>query len=778
MSELTAGTLLQGGKYKIEKSLGQGGFGITYLAEQTNLGRKVCIKEFFMKEYGDRVASDDTLATVLTSVASITSTAAQVLGRYREKFIKEAKTIARLNHPGIVRIHDVFEENETAYYVMDFVEGENLNDLVRREGPLPEDRALGYIRQVADALSYVHGQNIMHLDVKPSNILVDKLNDKTVLIDFGTAKQYDSEGTQTSTTPNAQSAGYTPIELMKAGGLKTFSPETDVYSLGATLYYLVTGQNPPDASDVLEDGLPAMPEHLSLSIRNAVKAAMSKRKLRPKSAADFIGLMYDGGGKEEVKEEKKITPPPVVPSPAPMSKAFYLPYLDEEGCLKNFLTISEANRLQPELEKASAKGDDYATLLLAAMKSRISQKEEAIRMITPLERSADKKVAIRALMDHMNYTDSAAQREHLFEAISSTSIMDTDCLEEAELYLAFSVTDSTLTESEKTHYRKILEKLAGSSRKNISEGARYALVIDAVGTGNSEKAEEHASKITGGFRKLVDGLMGYVKFPASQSELEKERAYIKVCSTAQFLESIFGGDYGYIFGCAGAIATEMGKTSDAFKYFSLGAERNDGPSMARLGMMYLEGGEGTSRNADEALRWLQLAQAEGEDVEQALKIAHSIMENKLYVGFGEHHFTGENEDIIFNGQIIVSDFSLVKKDDEVYLNIFHKSGKAVDFSVRWNLLYNLTSRQLYCPVVCNINFSDTKLKHSAAGRIDLEFRLFRVRYEHQNLLQNKLLQNKLFFHRTSNYELIASFPVSVQHIHHTLKKDEWYIIDE
>ena len=303
MSELKSGALLQGGKYRIEKSLGQGGFGITYMAEQTNLGRKVCIKEFFMKEYGERTESNaDNEATVLTAV---TSAAAEVMGRYRDKFIKEAKTIARLDHPGIVRIHDVFEENGTAYYVMDYLEGENLNEKVKREGALSEDRALGYIRQVADALSYVHGHNIMHLDIKPANIIVRKSDDRAILIDFGAAKQYDSTGTQTSTTPIGMSAGYAPIELMKIGGVQTFSPETDVYSLGATLYYLVTGQNPPDASDVLEEGLPEMPKQLSPSLKTAVLNAMKTRKQRPKSVIAFLGLIDDEDEKARKETELK-----------------------------------------------------------------------------------------------------------------------------------------------------------------------------------------------------------------------------------------------------------------------------------------------------------------------------------------------------------------------------------------------------------------------------------------------------------------------------------------
>ena len=323
MNELKNSAILQGGKYRIEKSLGQGGFGITYLAEQTNLGRKVCIKEFFIKEYGERTAvpsensGDDTVivresATVLTEVTAVTSVAAKRMEVFRKRFVKEAKTIAKLYHPGVVGIHDVFEENGTAYYVMDFIEGENLNDMVKREGALSEERALGYIRQVADALSYVHSHNIMHLDVKPANIIVRKSDDKAILIDFGAAKQYDSEGSQTSTTPIGISVGYAPLEMTKPGGVQTFSPETDVYSLGATLYYLVTGQNPPDASERMEmlmdgekmqyrDTVPSL-------VMKAIETAMQARKQRPKSIQAFIDMLDESPSEVEEKtrmEEKR-----------------------------------------------------------------------------------------------------------------------------------------------------------------------------------------------------------------------------------------------------------------------------------------------------------------------------------------------------------------------------------------------------------------------------------------------------------------------------------------
>ena len=195
---LKTGHLLSGGRYKVERVLGQGGFGITYLCEQTALLRKVAVKEFFMKELCNRDA--DTSHVSIPSIGS-----RDMVERFRQKFVKEARTLAALNHKHIVRIIDIFEENNTAYYVMEYVGGGSLSDKVK-DGALGEAVALRYIRQVAAALDFVHSKNMMHLDIKPSNILLGD-NDETVLIDFGLAKQYDASGSQTSTTPVGISHG-------------------------------------------------------------------------------------------------------------------------------------------------------------------------------------------------------------------------------------------------------------------------------------------------------------------------------------------------------------------------------------------------------------------------------------------------------------------------------------------------------------------------------------------------------------------------------------------
>lgn len=322
--QLQSGTLLQGGKYKIERVLGQGGFGITYLATQVGLNRKVAIKEFFMREYCNR--DTDTSHVTVGSEGS-----RDVVEKFRSKFVKEAQNIACLKHPHIISIHDVFEENGTAYYVMEYLDRGSLAELVKQRGRLSEADALRYIRQIADALRYIHERKMNHLDVKPGNILIDE-TDGAVLIDFGLSKHYDDEGNQTSTTPVGISHGYAPLEQYKKGGVGTFSPSTDIYSLGATLYKLVTGETPPDANDVNDEGLPAFPSYVSSSVASAIEQAMQpRRKDRPQTIEAFLALLN-----VDVKEDKDTVVIEEVPSISP--KEGRIPNIAEQSTKKQSLT--------------------------------------------------------------------------------------------------------------------------------------------------------------------------------------------------------------------------------------------------------------------------------------------------------------------------------------------------------------------------------------------------------------------------------------------------------
>jgi len=311
MQQLSPNTLLQGGKYQIVSILGQGGFGITYLAIQCALGRKVAIKEFFMKELCERDEA--------TSHVSMGTTGSrETVIRFREKFLKEARSIAALTHPNIVRIIDVFEDNGTAYYVMEYCTGGSLSDIIKQHpSGLKEADALHYIRQVASALQYIHSQKMNHLDVKPANILIDSLGN-SILIDFGLSKHYDSEGFETSTTPVGISHGYAPLE--QYSGVSEFSPQSDVYSLGATLYKLLTGITPERAGKKQQP----LPQQISAATRRAVETAMQVlEENRIQSVSEFLAILdHTAQGEDESTKVADQKTPILDPNPKKEEKEY------------------------------------------------------------------------------------------------------------------------------------------------------------------------------------------------------------------------------------------------------------------------------------------------------------------------------------------------------------------------------------------------------------------------------------------------------------------------
>lgn len=294
---LKQGAYLRHDTYRIEKVLGQGGFGITYLAMDLSLDRYVAIKEFFPKDYCDR--NDATSHVTLGTQSSF-----DFVNKLKTKFLKEARNFARFDNPNIIRIHSAFEENDTAYYVMDYIEGKTMAEIVRQSGPIPVEKAISYIEKIGEALEYVHRHNITHLDIKPANIIIRTLDHKPILIDFGLAKQYDSNGQQTSTTPLGISHGYAPIEQYSDGGIKEFSPQTDQYSLAATLYYILSGVTPPHATKLIEDEL-TFPQTIPTCLIGPISKAMSaSRKKRYENVAGFIGAIKTA---KDVKNNENST---------------------------------------------------------------------------------------------------------------------------------------------------------------------------------------------------------------------------------------------------------------------------------------------------------------------------------------------------------------------------------------------------------------------------------------------------------------------------------------
>ena len=294
MCILEPGYILHGKAYayEIERPLGQGSFGITYLARIRLAGTlgsldssvRVAVKEFFMREINGREG-----ATVTCSNRN------GLYDKYRTKFVREAENLGRLNHPHIVRVLEAFEANNTAYYAMEYIDGGTLNDHIAAHNGLPEEEGIVWMQQIGSALAYMHDHRMLHLDLKPGNIM--RRSDGTgVLIDFGLSKQYDTQGEpESSTSVGAGTPGYAPIEQQQYREGREFPVTMDVYALGATLYKMLTGQRPPLAWEILNEGFPTK-ELEARGVRPGliacIRRAMEPRKdHRYACIADFLAAV-------------------------------------------------------------------------------------------------------------------------------------------------------------------------------------------------------------------------------------------------------------------------------------------------------------------------------------------------------------------------------------------------------------------------------------------------------------------------------------------------------
>ena len=257
-SMLRVGTILRG-IYRIDSYLSSGGFGNTYVATNIEFNERYAVKEFFMKGVTQR-EGDSITVSVSNSINQ------DSFLQQKEKFKKEARRLRQLNNPHIVKVHDLFEENGTAYYVMDFVDGENLSERLKRTGqPMSEVEVNKILPQILDALKAVHDAGMWHLDLKPANIMLDK-SGQVKLIDFGASKQLNAQkGGATTSTAISYTNGYAPREQMEQNYDK-FGPWTDIYAVGATLYNLLTNKRPPLPTDIDDDM--SDDKHLSLPMPN------------------------------------------------------------------------------------------------------------------------------------------------------------------------------------------------------------------------------------------------------------------------------------------------------------------------------------------------------------------------------------------------------------------------------------------------------------------------------------------------------------------------------
>ena len=288
---LPPGTRLYYGKYVISSKIGQGGFGITYKAVQQGLNRAVCIKEYYIE---GRCARDFHSHSVRPQNIS-----EEVYEKYRQSFVKESQTLASLHYTGIVEVIDIFDENNTSYMVMPFIEGRTLQDIVDSNGPLKYPEAVNYMAQVANAVGYIHEHHILHRDIKPGNIMITA-DYKAVIIDFGSAREYVEDKTQSHTSMLTH--GYAPPEQYSRTSRK--GSYTDIYALGATLYFILTGRVPVEAAARLTEDMPE-PRQLNPNIpaeanRTIMKAMQLEPQDRHQSIREFMADLSNVRGSKSL----------------------------------------------------------------------------------------------------------------------------------------------------------------------------------------------------------------------------------------------------------------------------------------------------------------------------------------------------------------------------------------------------------------------------------------------------------------------------------------------
>lgn len=290
-TQLQPGTVIHGthNDYRIERVLGQGSFGITYVANVRLKGRlgaiesaaMVAIKEFFLRD----VSSRNGLRVFSVSDSTLCSD-------YRRDFLREAQNLSRLDNDHIVKVLETIEENDTVYYVMEYLSGGNLDQHILSHGKLSCREALDIAIQIGEALKCMHAQHMLHLDLKPLNVMRGE-DGHIVLIDFGLSKCFGADGQPEASTRIGQgTTGYAPIEQHSFNKADGFMPTLDIYALGATLFKMLTGSVPPEASVVLNEGLP-VDELSSAGVPPAVIALVERamqplRRMRHQTVDEFI----------------------------------------------------------------------------------------------------------------------------------------------------------------------------------------------------------------------------------------------------------------------------------------------------------------------------------------------------------------------------------------------------------------------------------------------------------------------------------------------------------
>ena len=286
-------------EYELMRVLGFGGFGMTYLGFDHNLDKAVAIKEYLPSDIATRTAD-----------RSVAPQASDFRGDFQwglERFLDEARTLARFDHRHIIKVYRFFEAHGTAYIVMEYAEGETLSAYLERKGTLSEAELKGILYPLLDGLEVVHEADFLHRDIKPGNIVLRDVDGSPVLLDFGAARQ--AIGAKSRSVTSIVTPGYAPIEQYSSRGRQ--GPWTDIYALGGVCYRALTGQVPEDATDRMRND-PLVPVsqrcagRVSGAFLSAIDLALSVDEGdRPQSIAAWRAVLEVGSASAQERHQEE-----------------------------------------------------------------------------------------------------------------------------------------------------------------------------------------------------------------------------------------------------------------------------------------------------------------------------------------------------------------------------------------------------------------------------------------------------------------------------------------
>ena len=467
-SMLPTGSILHG-NYRIDGYLSSGGFGNTYVATHILFNETYAIKEFFMKDISER--GSDSSSVRVSNAGKTEEFNAQL-----EKFRKEALRLRKLHNVHIVRVYDLFNENGTSYYVMDFINGENLKERLQRTGqPMAESEIRKVLDQVLDALQEVHGQGLWHMDLKPANVMVDK-SGVVKLIDFGASKQFNSDtGGAISTSAVAYTNGYAPREQMERSYDK-FGPWTDFYALGAMLYNLLTLKHPPMPGDIDDDTSPdkhealPMPAKVSPLMRGLVLWLIkTNRKQRPQNVQQIKEFLNPPTPNQ--------TPPPVIDFD---QKALVLNVMGK-GTIMVFLDgrpIQVPCKLQPQMREMT-----YHVTATAQANGAVRSEEVGMMIVVPaLKQTAAPTISF----DPKSFTLNASGKGTVKVYLDGREIEVPCTFPQQMREQSFNVTATAQVDgevkSEEAHLRVVVPALRQTAAPSINYDAK-AFTLNVTGKG-------------------------------------------------------------------------------------------------------------------------------------------------------------------------------------------------------------------------------------------------------------------------------------------------------